>query len=195
QVSQVTFGGRDWRTTPRIAEAMFDVFPIMRALHGLLYYLTDALARITDGAVQAELASALRSTEEFTALDASALTELDVEGHRQVVNLLLVRVSELVRDELPGGALDHRGADLVGADLRGLDLRRASFRGALLVGADLSGADLRTADLIGADLRGADIRGTDLRDVLYLTQAQLDAARGNTATQLSEPFARPAHWH
>lgn len=44
QVSQVTFGGRDWRTDPGTARQMFEVFPVMRQLHELLYYLTEALA-------------------------------------------------------------------------------------------------------------------------------------------------------
>jgi uncharacterized protein YjbI with pentapeptide repeats len=68
------------------------------------------------------------------------------------------------------------------------------LRGAYLIGADLRGADLRVADLIGADLRGADLRGADLRDSLYLTQSQLDAARGDTGTKLPPSLARPAHW-
>jgi hypothetical protein len=43
QVAQVTFGGRDWRQAPEIAAQMFDVFGIVRQLHELLWYLTEAL--------------------------------------------------------------------------------------------------------------------------------------------------------
>ena len=49
-------------------------------------------------------------------------------------------------------------------------------------------ADLRLADLIGADLRGADLRSADLADSLFLTQFQLNAARGKRRHQLP---ARP----
>jgi uncharacterized protein YjbI with pentapeptide repeats len=194
QVSQVTFGGHDWRQAPQTTSEMFDVFPIMRALHELLYYLSDALARNVAEPLNGELADARHATEQFTRAGPGDLLELDVETHRQAINLLLLRTSELVRAEPPGGALDHRGADLIGSDLRELDLRRASFRGALLVGADLRGTDLRLADLIGADLRGADLRGTDLRDAIYLTQAQLNAARGDASTRLSTQFEHPVHW-
>lgn len=194
QVSQVTFGGRDWRSAPQTRTQMFDVFPIMRALHELLYYLTDAQSRTVGDPLGEELARALRHTGQLTEAPPDALLELDVEAHRQAMNLLLVRASELIRGERPDGALDHRGADLIGADLRGLDLRRASFRGALLVGADLRRADMRGADVIGADLRGADLRGTDLREALFLTQAQLESARGDSSTRLPEQFRRPAPW-
>lgn len=60
--------------------------------------------------------------------------------------------------------------------------------------ADLSGADLRLADLVGADLRDANLAGADLTEVLFLTQAQLNAARGDASTRLPAALKRPAHW-
>ena len=83
-----------------------------------------------------------------------------------------------------GNGPDLRRADLAGADLRDRELRDAGLRGALLIGADLRGVDLGAADLLGADLRDTDVRGADLTDVLFLTQPQVDAARGDAATRL-----------
>jgi hypothetical protein len=54
--------------------------------------------------------------------------------------------------------------------------------------------DRRGADLIGADLRGADLRGADLSDSIFLTQSQLDAAKGDTGTKFPQSFTRPTHW-
>jgi hypothetical protein len=70
----------------------------------------------------------------------------------------------------------------------------ASLRGARLIAADLRGADLCSADVIGADLRDADLSGADLRGALFLTQPQLDAARGDMATRLPPGLNRPVHW-
>lgn len=50
------------------------------------------------------------------------------------------------------------------------------------------------ADLIGADLRGADLSGADLTGSIFLTQAQLNAAKGDSATKLPAALTRPAHW-
>lgn len=86
------------------------------------------------------------------------------------------------------------GADLLGADLQRADLRGASLRGALLIGADLTGADLRRCECIGADLRDADLSGADLRGAVYLTQMQVNAARGDARTRLDDGFQRPSHW-
>ncbi|MFI5621751.1 pentapeptide repeat-containing protein [Streptomyces sp. NPDC051567] len=195
QVSQVTFGGRDWRAHPDTARRMFDVFPVMRQLHELLFYVTEALTLPDAAPVHTELREALTRTTRWTHADAPALEALDVGALRQEVSTLLLRAGELVRAKAPGRGKNHRGADLMGARLRGADLRGANLRGACLIAADLSRADLRTADLIGADLRDTDLRDADLRGALFLTQAQLNAARGNPATRIPPTLTRPAHWH
>ncbi len=192
KISQVTFGGRDWRTSPELARGMFDVFPVMRQLHELLWYLTEAVGLPAAGPIRDRLSAALAETERLTLGTPEELTAVDVAGHRDEVNVLLLRTSELVRSGRR--SLDRRGADLIGATLRGADLRGANLRGAYLIGADLRGADLRTADLIGADLRGADLGGADLTASIFLTQGQLDAARGDLNTRVPGALTRPGHW-
>ncbi|MFD9353647.1 pentapeptide repeat-containing protein [Streptomyces sp. NPDC060031] len=194
QVSQVTFGGRDWRTHPGTAGQMFEVFPVMRQLHELLFYVTEALTLPDARPVHAELRLALAETEALTRADAETLAPFDVGALRQGINALLLKTSELVRAKVPGRTKNHRGADLMGARLSGADLRGANLRGAYLIAADLSRADLRTADLIGADLRDTNLRGADLRGAIFLTQPQLNAAQGNTTTRIPTPLTRPTHW-
>jgi uncharacterized protein YjbI with pentapeptide repeats len=193
QVAQVTFGGQDWRRAPRTAKRMFEVFPIMRQLHELLWYLTEALTLRPARPLHGELSRALDETERLTRHSADSLLELDVAAHRRDVDALLLRTSELVRAGVRHKK-DRRRADLIGAKLAGADLRGANLRGAYLIGADLSAADLRTADLIGADFRAADLSGADLTGSIFLTQFQLNAAKGDAGTKLPPWLARPAHW-
>lgn len=194
RVSQRTFGAVGWRQDPDIARRMFAVFPVMRQLHELLWYLTDALGLPAARPVHAGLRRALRETDRLADGDARTILDADVAALRDRVNVLLTRASELARAEVRGRRREHRGADLIGARLAGQDLRGANLRGALLIAADLRGADLRLADVIGADLRDADLRGADLRGCLFLTQAQLDGARGDGTTRLAPGLLRPAHW-
>jgi uncharacterized protein YjbI with pentapeptide repeats len=194
QVTQVTFGGQDWRGNPRIAAQMFQVFTVMRQLHELLWYLTEALTLPAARPLRAALAAALAETDRLTRGSAQELAGLDVAAQRRRVNALLRRASRLARATAGRQPPDRSGADLSGRDLRGADLRGANLRGAYLIGADLRGADLHLADLTGADLRGADLGGADLGGSLFVTQAQLDTATGDAATRLPGSLARPAHW-
>jgi uncharacterized protein YjbI with pentapeptide repeats len=194
KVAQVTFGGQDWRQAPATAKQMFEVFNIMRQLHELLWYLTEALTLQPARPLHRELDVALDQTERLTRSSPEVVLALDVAAHRQDVNALLLRTSELVRRGARGRKIERRGADLIGAALRGADLAGANLRGAYLIGADLRGADLRLADLIGADFRGADLSGADLGDSIFLTQFQVNAAKGDAETKLPPSLTRPAHW-
>jgi uncharacterized protein YjbI with pentapeptide repeats len=193
RVSQVTFGGQDWQQAPETAEQMYEVFPIMRALHELLWYLNETLSLQAAGPIHGELRVTFDEIERLTDNTPDALLSLDVSALRAGVNALLTRTSDLVRAAVPDQQ-NHRGADLIGANLRGADLRGANLRGARLIAADLGGADLRMADVIGADFRAANLSGADLTEILFLTQAQLNAARGDRQTRLPSSLVRPTHW-
>jgi hypothetical protein len=174
-LTQGTFAGRDWRSAPEIAPVMFATLPVMRQLHELLWYLTEALKLDAARRLHPKLRAALDRTEELTAGSPDELLAIDLTAYRDRVNPLLQKASELARAG-SGRRPDHRGANLIGRKLRGADLRGANLRGALLIGADLRDADLRRADFTGADLRGTDLRGADLAGALFLTKAQRRAA-------------------
>jgi hypothetical protein len=194
RVAQVTFGGRDWRHHPELAAPMLAVFPVMRSLHELLWYLTAARDLRPGHPLDGELDRARDRVVALTASSPDRLRTLDVDALRREVNPVLSRTGDRVRSRGGRAGVDRRGADLVGADLRRVDLRAANLRGAYLIGADLRGTDLHLADLTGADLRGADLRGADLAGSIFLTRAQLDAARGDRATRVPPALGRPAHW-
>ena len=185
QVSQVTFEGRSWREDSGTAQQMFAVFAVMRQLHELLWYLTEALEYNANAQPAIDRVERVSRTPN--------LADVDVAAERAAVNEILLETSRTVRGRQPKKK-DRRGADLIGARLSKADLSKANLRGAYLIAADLREADLRQADLIGADLRDADLCGADLTGALFLTQSQVNAARGDQATRLPGALTRPSHW-
>jgi uncharacterized protein YjbI with pentapeptide repeats len=205
KVSQITFKGVSWREEPDSARTMYEVFPVVRRLQELLKYTAQALDLPSARPVHRDLRRAYEQIDALTRDTAQTLLAVDVDALRGEVNPLLLRASELARaaevpvdgpgrGQVQGRRKNHRGAHLIGSRLRGAKLRGASLRGALLIAADLSDADLRDADLIGADLRDTDLCGADLRGALFLTQPQLNAARGDARTKVTDPLQRPSHW-
>jgi hypothetical protein len=85
--------------------------------------------------------------------------------------------------------LDLHETNLSWAYLFGANLSAAN-----LSKADLSEAQLSEADLSGANLFGADLSGADLSGAQYLTQEQLEQAKGDKSTQLTLTLNPPAHW-
>lgn len=204
QVVQTTFSGQDWRRNPDTAGQMFAVFTVMRQLHELLWYVEQALDLVPTESLRDELELSRLSTEAVTRRTPVEILDVDLAMHHATVDVLLSRTSELVRaDTVANRAAAGRkklprkvrpGVDLIGAGLRGEDLSGANLRGAYLIAADLRDSDLSSTDLIGADLRDADLRGANLASSLFLTQSQVNSAKGDRATRLPETIDRPSHW-
>jgi len=200
KVSQLTYDGNDWRDNPASAKEMFEVFPIMQQLHEMLCYLNEALNLEDAQPLHRKLQAAFEDTEYLTKQSPKSIMDLNVPAHRTIVNDLLLRTSEMVRAKVSIKKNKKkpnkigRGSDLIGAKLRGADLRGANLRGALLIASDLREADMRVTDLIGADFRDADLRGADLTGSFFITQAQINSAKGDTKTKLPHSLRIPDHW-
>lgn len=198
-VSQVTFNGQDWRESKRVAAKMFPVFPVMVQLYEMLAYIAEALSYQVPQDLHKKLTHQLKELESLTELEARDLLALDIMEIRMPVNELLSKTSTHIRstitNAIPGRRkLNYRGADWIGKNAKGKDLRAADFRGAYLIAADLKDADLRAVDFIGADLRDANLEGADLSTSMFLTQMQINSAKGNNKTQLPSFLVQPSHW-
>lgn len=202
RVSQITYGGHDWKQNPESAKQMFDVFIIMKQLHEMLWYLEEALALQYEHNMKDNLNAMINDIERLTLLSVDSLMELDLGARRAGVNTLLLHTSELVRkkvqsnqrNSLKGKKTLGGGLDLIGADLRKKDLRGANLSGAYLIAADLRGVDLSFADFIGADLRDANLSGANLTNSIYLTQGQINTAKGDVNTKLPKSLTQPMYW-
>ncbi|NRY63576.1 uncharacterized protein YjbI with pentapeptide repeats [Clostridium beijerinckii] len=202
KVAQITYAGHNWRENPELSDKMYEVFLIMRQLHEMLWYLKQALLIQTNEKIKSKINDLITETEDITKSAPDLLIALDIEVHRDNVNTLLRQTSEFIRAK----ALSNRKTNLkrkktiagrldcIGADLKKINLKGADLRGAFLIASDLRGNDLSYADLIGADLRDADIRGANLKDSLFITQAQINSAKGDSNTILPKSIVRPASW-
>jgi uncharacterized protein YjbI with pentapeptide repeats len=186
QVSQVVYGGATWRDSADGGAEMFSVFAVVQRLHEMLVLLDQASA-LEPGPELSRLRGQVSGRTSGRPAD---ILGTDLERLAVLVGEALRSVSRSVRGDGPS----YAGQDLVGRDLRAEPLARADLRGALLIAADLRDADLDRTDLLGADLRDADLSGADISTALFLTQPQLNSARGNGRTRLPDGLRRPPPW-
>jgi uncharacterized protein YjbI with pentapeptide repeats len=196
-VSQTIYKGEDWRKDPKRAEEMFDVFPLVQQLHEMLWYLKQALGLEETQSFHHSLKKIYEETVKLTKKTPREIVEIDIVAHRSNVNTLLIETSKMYRADLMNKSKKKRemkGLDYLGANLKGQDLQGEDFRGTLMIAANLSHSDLRKADFIGADLREAELSGANLKDALFLTQSQINSARGDHHTQIPGYLEKPSHW-
>jgi uncharacterized protein YjbI with pentapeptide repeats len=153
----------------------------------MLAHLTEVRDRLPAAAAPSP---AYDEIVRLTAATPDDLLALDIDELRERVGGVLADASRLIR----GAEAPATGRDLAGRDLRLTDVRRADLRGALLIRADLRECDLTDTDLLGADVRDADVRGANLKQALFVSQAQVNALRGDSRTRIPAGRTRPGHW-
>ena len=193
------YDGRHWRDGSVDTHAMFEAFYALYALHQMLWYLAEAASLIPAEGLTPTLHNQINRVEQATYLPAEALLTLNTAEYRRETNNLLKKAWKTVQDENEG-AFPSPQRPVSTTGYMGKDLRRQTLAGrdmsmCLLIAANLSGCDLYGVNFLGADLRDTDLRGADLRESLFLTQGQLNAARGNRETKLPPHLTVPTCWN
>ena len=194
KISQITFNGEDWRGSSQSSNKMFESFYVMRQLHEMLWYLNEAFNLQKDTTSKNEIKELIDYTNNLTLLDSDSLLKINIDNHRDKVNVFLRKTSEMIRKNSLKSNNSSKSKSYLGKDLRKLDLRGADLRGAFLIAANLKVMNLTGADFIGADLRDADFSGADLIKSIFLTQAQINSAKGDANTKLPINITKPRHW-
>ncbi|TGJ94660.1 hypothetical protein DLJ96_18515, partial [Actinotalea fermentans ATCC 43279 = JCM 9966 = DSM 3133] len=114
KISRVTFAGQDWREHPEVRSSMFALLPVLRHVHELLWYLTEALALAAgqdstaldrsaghDPALTADLRAAVDRVEHLSLGTPQDLLAQDLGALRSSVNPLLLRASDGARARSP----------------------------------------------------------------------------------------------
>lgn len=197
KISRRTFQGRSWRDDPQTRADMFATFPLVRRLHELLWYLDEAIALVEQTRDPLPWSEAFERIQRLSDQSAEQLLGLDVDAEYDATRDLLLQASEIARTGVTPvwrGRPLRPGSDLMAARLTEADLRGLSLRGSVAIAADFSRARLWRCDVLGVDLRDADLSGADLNGAIFLTQMQVNSARGDAATVLPDGFERPSSW-
>lgn len=204
QVSQVTFAGKSWQQESSSAKCMFEAFLMMQQLHEICWYLAEAqsFSLSLHSSINEEITKLLEETERITWSDAQTLMEFDLSAHHKKVGALLRKISTNIRMEISKenkipfstNNANKSMIDYFGKDLRKKDLRCKDLHSACLIAANLEDCDFMGTDFLGADFRDTNIKGADLSKSIFLTQSQINTARGNKDTKLPSQLYKPGHW-
>jgi hypothetical protein len=103
QVTQHTFDGMGWRDDADRRREMFAVFPLMRQLHELLWYLEEALALPAAARIHPALRRARADVRTLTDAPSSVIVDTDIEDLRGPAAELLREAARLTREAGPVG--------------------------------------------------------------------------------------------
>lgn len=190
KVTQNCFPKVDWKNNPDHANEIFQVFQIVFQLHQMEWYLLEALSLTDDEHLKSDIKSFISENERLTSLSLDEILNLNIESYRLDVNKILKQLSSMITVS----SNEKNGKDYLGQNFKYANLNYKDFSMALLIAADFEGCSLLGTNFLGADMRDANIKNTDLSSSVFLTQMQINSAKGNANTKLPYRISRPISW-
>ena len=193
-VMETFYKETNWRKEPAIKKQLFETFLKVEQLFQMKNYLLQTAAMAPARALRGEVERLLRENEALI-LSAQTLSDHEaIEAHRDKVNCCIQKASDAVHQALHQKPRKIVPRQYLGKNFKRADLTGKDFTVSLLIAANLEGCKLVGANFLGADMRDTNIKNTDLSESLYLSQGQINAAKGNKATKLPSWLTRPLSW-
>ena len=192
KVTQKCYPNINWKSDADKANEIFQVFTIIFKLHQMEWYLLQSLPLIYDNhLIKSDIEMLISENEQMTDQFPNEILNLDVEQYRLKVNKALKKVSESITSHHFSSG---ERKDFLGKDFKKTNLDDKDFSMSLMIEANLEGCSLYHTNFLGADMRGCNIKNADLSESVFLTQMQINSAKGNSNTRIPENLSRPVSW-
>lgn len=193
QVTQSIYSGQTWQSVPEQAKEIFDVFIVVFQLYQIRYFLLESIVIFPAQVLKNDIEALLEENELICSSKPQDIIIFDVEGYRSRVNVLLKQVCNLLQKSL-GCENKKCPSDFLGRNFKNKDMRGLDLSTKLLIAANFNNCVFDGTIFLGADTRDADFSNADLRDAVYLSQGQINSAKGNRKTKLPQYLDYPITW-
>lgn len=192
-VTQTLYKGKTWQTEKSKSDEIFSVFTTIFQLYQVRYYLEEARIIILAKDLLHDIDKLIEENEALCNDSIENILNTDVEEFRKRANLILKEVSSSVLKSFSNrnnnGLKDFLGRSFKNRELSGADLSMK-----LLIATNFDGCIFNGANFLGADTRDTNFSNADLREAVFLTQGQINSAKGNKNTKLPKHLECPTTW-
>ena len=193
QVTQVIYQGQTWKDIPNQSTEIFDVFVIVFKLYQIRYYLIEASSLISAQPLKKSIQCLIEENIKMCHYRPDSILSLDLEEYRHRANQILKQVCKLLQQSIRSES-KKVPANFLGGNFRGLDMSGADLSIKLLIAANFEKSLFKGTIFLGADTRDTNFSDADLSEAVFLTQGQVNAAKGNRNTKLPYQLDYPPTW-
>ncbi len=192
-VTQVIYKGNTWSDTPDKSTEIFDVFTAVFDLFQIRYYLEESLLIITAQSLEKPLKSLIDENNNVCKGSPDDILSFDLEEYRDRANTVLKQVCKLLGENLNTDT--HKiPKSFFGGIFKGKNMSGADLSAKLLIAADFENCLFNGTVLLGSDTRDTNFNNADLSQAVFLTQGQINSAKGNRNTKLPPYLDYPSTW-
>lgn len=192
-VTQCIYKGETWQTSQEQSEEIFDVFLVIFQLYQMRYFLEESKIIIPAKELWSDIQNLISENEALCKSTPQDILDIDIESYRNRVNIILKQVCSFIKKSFKNsdnkGITDFLGRNFTKRNMSGLDLSMK-----LLIGSNFDSCIFDGTIFLGADTRDTNFNNSDLREAVFLTQGQINSAKGNRNTKLPKHLDSPVTW-
>lgn len=192
-VTQYIYKGETWQTSQEQSKEIFDVFVIIFQLYQIRYFLEESKIIIPAKELWGDIQNLINENEALCNSDPQSILEIDIESYRNKVNIILKQVCNSIikcfKNSDNKRSTEFFGKSFKKRDMSGLDLSMK-----LLIATNFDSCIFDGTIFLGADTRDTNFSNADLRETVFLTQGQINSAKGNRNTKLPKYLDYPITW-
>jgi hypothetical protein len=192
-VTQGIYKGETWQTSQEKSKEIFDVFVIVFQLYQIRYFLEEAKIITQAKELWIDIQNLIDENEALCNSTPQNILKIDIDSYRNKINITLKQVCGTIikcfKNSNNKRLTEFLGRNFKKRDMSGLDLSMK-----LLIATDFDSCIFEGTVFLGADTRDTDFSNADLRDAVFLTQGQVNSAKGNRNTKLPKHLDYPITW-
>lgn len=192
-VTQYTYKGQTWKSLENQSKEIFAVFVIVFQLYQMRYFLEQSMSVIPAKELRSNIQELINENEMLCNANSKIILNTDIDSYRERVNLILKKVCFLITkcfmQNDNNDKSEFLGRNHSKRDLSGLDLSMK-----LLIAANFDSSIFNGTIFLGADTRDTNFSNADLRESIFLSQGQINSAKGNRNTKLPKYLDYPSTW-
>lgn len=192
-VTQALYHGQTYQDLPKRALEIFDVFIIVAHLFQMRYFLVEALTLNISEKMKKEIRSLIIENEIICNYYPNELLSFDLKKYKNKINISLEQIIQLLKKDRHYQN-KRCPTDFLAKNFKGKDMRRLDLSMKLLIAANFDGCVFEGTFFLGADTRDANFSNANLKEAIFLTQGQINLAKGNRHTKLPKHLDYPRTW-
>ncbi|MEG0457218.1 MAG: pentapeptide repeat-containing protein, partial [Oscillospiraceae bacterium] len=165
----------NWKQDTAKNHDIFQTFQIIFQLNQMQWYLLDAFLLISDNDLKTKIEDFIYENEKITNSGINEILNFNVEDYRFKINKILKQVCNTF------SLYDYKNKqkNYLGYDFKNENIIGKDFSMALLINANFENCILHNVNFLGADIRDSNLKNADLSHSVFLTQMQINSAKGN----------------
>jgi len=193
KVSQTIYHNANWQTDQAKSQEIFDVFLVVFQVHQILYFLAEAKTMIPARELWNNVNALIKKGRDICNASPQEILAFDIDEYKKQVNECLRKVSSLISLKDNHNKEEHK-MNFVGKKFKEKNFDGMDFTMTLLIATNFEGCSFNGANFLGADTRDTNFNSADLSDAVFLTQGQINSAKGNLVTKLPSHLSSPITW-